>query len=84
MCTYDQISFFIICRLSKMAGRLLPQTFQRLMVTRLTPNFREAVEKQTVAMLQPGPSEVLVKNRYRIRFILPSPKLSQVRHHLPL
>ncbi|XP_072047780.1 prostaglandin reductase-3-like [Amphiura filiformis] len=47
-----------------MAARLLPKTFRRLMVTRLSPNFREAVEMQTAPMEEPGPSEVLVKTRY--------------------
>ncbi|EDO48723.1 predicted protein, partial [Nematostella vectensis] len=47
-----------------MAVRNLPKTFRKLVVSRLSTNFREAVETVSAKMLEPGPEEVLVKTRY--------------------
>ncbi|XP_078348992.1 prostaglandin reductase-3-like [Oculina patagonica] len=47
-----------------MASRQLPKTFRKLVISKLSTNFREAVELVTVPMLQPGPDELLVKSRY--------------------
>ncbi|XP_073246646.1 prostaglandin reductase-3-like [Porites lutea] len=46
------------------AARQLPETFRKLVITKLSTNYREAVELETVPMLQPGPNELLIKNRY--------------------
>lgn len=45
------------------AARQLPETFRKLVITKLSTNYREAVELKTVPMLQPGPNELLIKNR---------------------
>ncbi|XP_078576234.1 prostaglandin reductase 3-like [Branchiostoma floridae x Branchiostoma japonicum] len=42
----------------------LPKAFQRLMVSSLTPKFRNAISIETVPMMKPGPKEVVVKNRF--------------------
>ena len=42
----------------------LPATYRRVQVARLSTNFREAVEYITQPMPQPGPGEVLVRNRF--------------------
>ena len=47
------------------AARQLPETFRKLVITKLSTNYREAVELKTVPMLQPGPNELLIKNRWR-------------------
>ncbi|KAK2565642.1 Prostaglandin reductase-3 [Acropora cervicornis] len=46
------------------AARKLPETFRKLVITKLSTNYREAVESLTVPMLQPKPDELLLKNRY--------------------
>ncbi|XP_031568103.1 prostaglandin reductase-3-like [Actinia tenebrosa] len=48
----------------KMASRQLPKTFKKLVVTKLSTNFREAVQAVTVPMIAPGPEEMLVKTSY--------------------
>ena len=45
------------------AARQLPETFRKLVITKLSTNYREAVELKTVPMLKPGPNELLIKNR---------------------
>lgn len=47
-----------------MAARRLPETFRKLIISKLSTNYREAAELVTVPMLKPGPDELLVKNRY--------------------
>ncbi|XP_068674820.1 prostaglandin reductase-3-like isoform X2 [Montipora foliosa] len=47
-----------------MAARKLPETFRKLVITKFSTNYREAVETLTVPMIQPKPDELLVKNRY--------------------
>eukprot|EP00058_Branchiostoma_floridae_P023011 XP_002608501.1 hypothetical protein BRAFLDRAFT_92417 [Branchiostoma floridae] len=42
----------------------VPKAFQRLMVSSLTPKFRNAISLETVPMAKPGPKEVVVKNRF--------------------
>ena len=44
----------------------LPLTFRKLVCTKLTQNFREAVEVQTVKVTEENlkPNELLIKNRY--------------------
>ncbi|XP_071955127.1 prostaglandin reductase-3-like [Antedon mediterranea] len=42
----------------------LPRTFRKMIVTKLTQNFKEATSFQTVPMLKPGPKDLLVKNRF--------------------
>ncbi|XP_038065958.1 prostaglandin reductase-3-like [Patiria miniata] len=42
----------------------LPATFRKLVCTKLTPHFRDAVSIETVPMLKPGPQEILVRNRF--------------------
>ena len=42
----------------------LPETFQKLVATRHSKNFREAVEIQTIPLLPPQPGEIIVKNLY--------------------
>ncbi|XP_030845615.1 prostaglandin reductase-3-like [Strongylocentrotus purpuratus] len=42
----------------------LPSTFRKMMVTKLSTNFREAVKISSVPMIQPAADEVLVKTRY--------------------
>ena len=46
------------------AARKLPETFRKLVITKLSTNYREAVESLTVPMLQPKPDELLLKNRW--------------------
>ncbi|GFS97673.1 prostaglandin reductase 3 [Nephila pilipes] len=41
-----------------------PKTFKKLMVQKLTTNFREAVSIENVEMCHPGKGEVCVKNKY--------------------
>ncbi|GBO38964.1 hypothetical protein AVEN_43933-1 [Araneus ventricosus] len=41
-----------------------PKTFKKLMVQKLTSNFREAVSIETVNMCHPKKGEVCVKNKY--------------------
>lgn len=48
---------------SIMAARRLPETFRKLIISKLSTNYREAAELVTVPMLKPGPDELLVKNR---------------------
>ncbi|XP_068717355.1 prostaglandin reductase-3-like isoform X2 [Montipora capricornis] len=47
-----------------MAARKFPETFRKLVITKFSTNYREAVETLTVPMIQPKPDELLVKNRY--------------------
>ncbi|XP_054724598.1 prostaglandin reductase 3-like [Uloborus diversus] len=42
----------------------LPKTFQKLVVHKLTSNFREAVKIETVNMCHPKNDEICVKNKY--------------------
>ena len=46
-----------------MAGNL-PATNRKLVVTKISQNFREATQVQDAPMPQPGPGEILVKNRF--------------------
>ena len=47
----------------EMAARKLPETFRKLVISKFTTNYREAVELMTVPIMKPGPNELLVKNR---------------------
>ena len=47
----------------EMAARKLPETFRKLVISKFTTNYREAVELMTVPIVKPGPNELLVKNR---------------------
>ncbi|XP_072171706.1 prostaglandin reductase-3-like [Diadema setosum] len=42
----------------------LPNTFRKMVVNQLTTKFREAVNIVSVPMVEPGPSEVLIKTRF--------------------
>ncbi|XP_033117154.1 prostaglandin reductase-3-like [Anneissia japonica] len=42
----------------------LPRTFRKMIVSKLTQNFKEAVTFQTVPMLKPGPGDLLIRNRF--------------------
>ncbi|XP_038052045.1 prostaglandin reductase-3-like isoform X3 [Patiria miniata] len=42
----------------------LPATFRKLVCSKLTQHFRDAVSIQTLPMLKPGPQDVLVRNRF--------------------
>lgn len=42
----------------------IPSSTRKLVVTRLSPRFREAVSVQTVAVPTPGDAELLVRNRF--------------------
>jgi NADPH-dependent curcumin reductase CurA len=43
---------------------MLPTTYRNLIATKLTSNFKEAIEIVEVPLPEPGPDEVLVRNRY--------------------
>lgn len=45
-------------------GSSIPSAMRKLVVTKLSPNFREAVSAQTAAVPTPGDAELLVRNRY--------------------
>lgn len=45
-------------------GSSIPSTMRKLVVTKLSPNFREAVSAQTVAVPTPGDADLLVRNRF--------------------
>lgn len=45
-------------------GASIPGAMRKLVVTKLSPSFREAVRVQTVAVPTPGNEEVLVRNRF--------------------
>ncbi|XP_041366682.1 prostaglandin reductase-3-like [Gigantopelta aegis] len=47
-----------------MAARHIPHTMRKLIGTKLSPNFREATAIVEAPVPQPGPSEVLVHNRF--------------------
>ena len=47
----------------EMAARKLPETFRKLVISKFTTNYREAVEFMTLPIMKPGPDELLVKNR---------------------
>ena len=53
----------------------LPSVYKRLLVTKLSTKFGEAVELVSEPMPTPGPSDVLVKNRYVMQFIFVTIKL---------
>ncbi|XP_022083659.1 prostaglandin reductase-3-like [Acanthaster planci] len=42
----------------------LPATFRKLVATKLSQHFKDAVTLQTVPMLKPGPKDILVRNRF--------------------
>lgn len=44
-------------------GSSIPSTMKKLLVTKLSPNFREAVSVQTVAVPTPGDADLLVRNQ---------------------
>lgn len=44
-------------------GSSIPSTMKKLVVTKLSPNFREAASVQTVAVPTPGDADLLVRNR---------------------
>lgn len=44
-------------------GSSIPSTMKKLVVNKLSPNFREAVSAQTVAVPTPGDADLLVRNR---------------------
>lgn len=45
-------------------GTSIPSAMKKLVVTKLSPHFREAVAVQTVAVPTPGNEELLVRNRF--------------------
>ncbi|KAM7420302.1 hypothetical protein PAMA_014828 [Pampus argenteus] len=45
-------------------GSSIPSTMKKLLVTKLSPNFREAASVQTVAVPTPGDADLLVRNRF--------------------
>ncbi|CAK6954281.1 prostaglandin reductase 3-like [Scomber scombrus] len=45
-------------------GSSIPSTMKKLVVTKLSPNFREAASIQTVAVPTPGDKDLLVRNRF--------------------
>ncbi|XP_010778883.1 zinc-binding alcohol dehydrogenase domain-containing protein 2 [Notothenia coriiceps] len=45
-------------------GSSIPSSMKKLVVNKLSPNFREAVSTQTVAIPTPGDAELLVRNRF--------------------
>ncbi|XP_068179749.1 prostaglandin reductase 3-like [Antennarius striatus] len=45
-------------------GSSIPSSMKKLVVNRLSPNFREAVSVQTVAVPTPGDADLLVRNRF--------------------
>lgn len=45
-------------------GSSIPSSMKKLVVNKLSPNFREAVSVQTVAVPTPGDAELLVRNRF--------------------
>ncbi|XP_029959435.1 prostaglandin reductase-3 [Salarias fasciatus] len=45
-------------------GSSIPSTMRKLVVTTLSPNFREAVRAQTAAVPTPGDADLLVRNRF--------------------
>lgn len=50
-------------RFMDFTGSNIPSSMKKLVVTKLSPNFREAVSLQTAAVPTPGDSELLVRNR---------------------
>lgn len=44
-------------------GSSIPSSMKKLVVNKLSPNFREAVSMQTVAVPTPGDADLLVRNR---------------------
>lgn len=44
-------------------GSSIPSSMKKLVVNKLSPNFREAVSTQTVAVPTPGDADLLVRNR---------------------
>lgn len=44
-------------------GSSIPNAMKKLVVTKLSPNFREAVSTQTVAVPTPGDADLLIRNR---------------------
>ncbi|XP_029927743.1 prostaglandin reductase 3 isoform X2 [Myripristis murdjan] len=45
-------------------GSSIPSSMKKLVVTKLSPNFREAVSLQTVPVPTPGDGDLLVRNRF--------------------
>ncbi|CAI5662955.1 prostaglandin reductase 3 [Oreochromis niloticus] len=45
-------------------GSSIASSMKKLVVTKLSPNFREAVSTQTVAVPTPGDADLLVRNRF--------------------
>lgn len=45
-------------------GSSIPSSMKKLVVTKLSPNFREAVALQTAAVPTPGDADLLVRNRF--------------------
>ncbi|HEX2914927.1 MAG TPA: zinc-binding dehydrogenase [Chloroflexia bacterium] len=43
---------------------MLPSTYHKLMVSEPDPNFKKAIQVVEVPLTEPGPGELLVKNRY--------------------
>ena len=57
----------LVCRSwgkKEMAARQIPATFRKLVVSKLSTNFREAVEIVSCAGLKPSSKELLIRNRY--------------------
>ena len=44
-------------------GSSIPSSMRKLVVNKLSPNFREAVSMQSVAVPTPGDADLLVRNR---------------------
>ena len=51
-----------LIKFSTMAGKL-PAVNRKLIVTKISQNFREATEIVDAPMPQPGPGQLLVRNR---------------------
>lgn len=45
-------------------GSSIPSSMRKLVVTKLSPNFREAVSLQTVSVPTPGDGDLLIRNRF--------------------
>lgn len=43
---------------------MLPATYRKIIATKLTPNFKEAIEIVEVPLVEPEPGEVLIRNKY--------------------
>lgn len=63
ICPLALVSVLSALAWDEMAARKLPETFRKLVISKFTTNYREAVELMTLPLMKPGPNELLVKNR---------------------